>query len=161
MQYRRLKIVHDQRLGHAAKMPKGVFQDAEEVFGRLAVAGFAIALARMRQYHPQHVGLVALSVGSCNPRRLRSRSAPPPRLTFHPPKRQRPLRSQSLEEPPHAVVADRLGTRFAAQVLMNPHDGESLARLARINSRHRVLRLVGLPGGAARKQGSDGAGFCR
>ena len=45
MGHRRLQIVDDERLGHAAEMGEGVLQATEEVFRGLGVGRFAVALA--------------------------------------------------------------------------------------------------------------------
>ena len=45
MLHRRLQVVDDQRLGHAAEMGEGIFQTAEEVLGGLREGRFAVAFA--------------------------------------------------------------------------------------------------------------------
>ena len=55
----RLSITSVSR--HAAEMPEGVFQAAEEVFGRLR-NGLAVRLAAMRQHDAKDVRLAALAV---------------------------------------------------------------------------------------------------
>jgi hypothetical protein len=49
------KIVDHQGGRHAAKMPKGIFQPANEVLCGLPVEGFRIAFARAAQHHAQHM----------------------------------------------------------------------------------------------------------
>ena len=57
----RLEVVDDQRLGHPAEMPEGILDRPQEVFGRLAVADFAISLAGMRQHDAKDMRLAPLA----------------------------------------------------------------------------------------------------
>ena len=57
------EIVEDQHLGHAAEVPEGIFQAANEVLGRLPVDGLAVALARVAQDDAKDVRAAPLAVG--------------------------------------------------------------------------------------------------
>ena len=133
----------------AAEVPEGVLQHAEELFGGLAKAGFAVALARVREHDSQDVRLAPLTVGhedACaGPEIDLSLLA---RLTLHPPKRQRTRTSLPLQQPPHAVVADLLGSRLVTQVLMDSPRRESLRVLLEdelLPPRRLALRPDGRP----------------
>src|SRR5512135_3252792 len=59
-----LEVVQDQAPGHAAEMPEGALQAAEEVVGGLAGDGLAVALAGVAQDDPEDMGLAPLAVGA-------------------------------------------------------------------------------------------------
>ena len=119
MRHGRLQVVDHQRLGHAAEMPKGVFQRSQKIIGRLPERRFAVAFATVTQHDAKHVRLAPLAVGTDD-----RRAAAEVDLRFfaggalHPPKRQRAHLPQASQITPHAVVAD--GRAVSGQVLIDP-----------------------------------------
>ena len=59
-----LEVVEDQAPGHAAEVPEGVLQAAEEVVGGLAVDRLAVGLAGVAQDDAKDVRLAPLAVGA-------------------------------------------------------------------------------------------------
>jgi len=117
-----LEVVDDERAGHAAEMLEGVLQATDEVFDRLREGRLAVAASRVRQDDSDGVGLPALPVGAddrCTCAKVDLRFEP--RRALHPPERHGGRGTVLVQEPPHAVVADRGGRRMLGQeVLMDP-----------------------------------------
>ena len=109
-------------------MREGVLQRAEKVIGRLRERRLAVRLAAVAQHDPKDVRLPPLAIGR-DDRRTRAEID----LgflaggAFHPAERQRAGPTQTLHEPPHAVVADAAGV--AAQILVNPPGAQSFLHL--------------------------------
>ena len=59
-----LQVVDHQRLGHAAEMPEGVLQHADEVLRRLREGGLAVRLARVAEHDAEDMRLAPLAVGA-------------------------------------------------------------------------------------------------
>ena len=125
----RLEIIDHQRLGHAAKIVKGVFQHRDEGVGRLAIDRFAVALARMREHDPQHPRPTPLAIGA-DDRRARAKVDLSffARRRFHTPKWQRSVLPQFRHEPANAPVARR-EVVFVNQILVNPRGAQARIEL--------------------------------
>ena len=64
---RRLEVVDHQDLRHAAEMPEGVFNAANEIFGGLAIDRLGVSLAAVREHDAKDVRLPPLAIGQLNP----------------------------------------------------------------------------------------------
>jgi hypothetical protein len=144
MDHRRLEIVDNQCLGHAAEVDEGVLQGTEEVLGRLPESGFAVPLAGMTEHDAEHVGLPPLAV------RTDDRSARAEvdlglfaRSAFHPPERKGMRDSEASHEPLDAVVPTR-EVLFGDEILMDPLGGKPLLDLVR-NQLTMDFAVVGSP----------------
>src|SRR5258708_6332047 len=113
------EVVQHQALRHAAEVPEGVLQAADEVVGRLPRDGFAVALARVTQHNAEDVGAAALAV-----RQQDGRAAAEIDLglfagaAFQPAERQLLGRGQAPDEAANAVVAAAEAV-FGRQVLVD------------------------------------------
>jgi hypothetical protein len=134
----RAKIINDQDLRTAAKVPEGVFHALNEILGGLSVGDLAVRLAAVAQDDAKHVRLAALAIrpdhrcaGAEINLRLFAGTA------LHPPKRKRAVLAQSPHEPLHAVVA--AGKTILDQILKDPLGAEPQIEL-RLD--HRSIRLA-------------------
>ena len=143
----RAQVVNHQRPGHTPKIPKRIFQTADEALGRLSPHHLAVAFARMAQHHPEQMWSLALALHH-HPRtlakiHLRFGS----RLHFHPYERDR----LGLPQLPYKPF-DRLITASESvvpdQILINPL-GAQPHRHRRLNLRlpRQAGTLAATPGG--------------
>ena len=122
----RFEVVDDQPLRHAAEMVKRVFQASEKRLGALAIDGLAVAFATMAQDDPKDPRPSPLAVGRTDRRggaEIDLGLLASGRLQAS--ERKVGLLFQPTDEPPHTIVAGR-EFRLPAQILMDPHRGESL-----------------------------------
>ena len=136
---RRLEIVDDQHFRHAAEMPEGVFNRANEVLRGLTIDRLAVSLAAVAQHDPKDVRSSPLPIRQLDPRsRAEINLGLFAGLALHPTKRQRPCPSQLGHKPPHAVIL--VAEPFGPQVLI-----DSLARkpLLQLLQDHLPIRLAG------------------
>src|SRR6266568_9523892 len=62
LEHRRLEVVQIDRLGDSAQMAEGILQAANQRLGVLMTNRFAVALARVAQYHSENPGFAFASV---------------------------------------------------------------------------------------------------
>ncbi len=132
---RRTEVVDDQYLGHAAEVPEGILQAADEVLGRLPIDDFAVALAAVAQHNAEDVGAPLTTVflpdgrpGAEVDLRLLAR------LALQPPERQRMGCPQAAYETTDAPVTRLELLVLSAQILPDP-----LGRQAQIEHGQNLL----------------------
>ena len=122
LQHRRLQVVDHDRSRHPAEVFEGVLKALQKAVGRLMENRLAVAFARVRQHHPQHVRPPAFPI------RADHRCAGAevdlclvPRSALHPSEGDRQRRPLLPQQASHAVVAHAPGLwKLGLQVLVNP-----------------------------------------
>jgi len=137
--HRRLEVVNDEHLGHAAEMPEGVLQRTDEVLRGLVIGGFAIALAAEAQHDAKDVRPPPFAAGQVDPcPRAEIDLCLLARLALHAAKRKRARLAQLGHKPPHAVVL--VVEPFAHQILVDPLGRKTQLQLL---EDHLPIRLAG------------------